>query len=155
MDLKQFEALGAFKDRSLVVRTITVTRNPKLPEDQWAEPEVPEYAEEETSDTFDVFVKRRSSADSIELSRVDSRLLVHYEVFRCIVDEKGEQVFPTIDHVLAMEEWLLLPLFNAVAGVNRTGPKHLPPRTKLGASSPSVSGGGRSRSGKKRSRMKN
>lgn len=154
MDLKQLEAMGAFKDRSLVTRTITVRRFPILPEGEWDEPGIPKFAQEEVEDTFDIFIKKRSSADSIELSRADPRLLCHYDVFRCVVDEKGEQIFPTIEHVLALEEWMLIPLFNKVFEVNPRGPKSSPPRTKPGASSRSGSGGVPSRNGRKLSRKK-
>lgn len=151
MDLQQLRALGAFKDLSIVKRSITVSHFPRLPESEWLDPETPAYAPEKVEHTFDVFVRKRSAADNIELARVDRRFLPQHDVFRCIVNEKGEQIFTDFDDALRLEEWMLLPLFKAVQEVNQTAPKPSPPRMKRGASSRSRSGGEASPNGSARS----
>lgn len=154
MDLKQLRAIGAFKDRTLVKRTVTVRHHPLLPPEQWEKPDQPLYGAEKVEHVFNVHVRKRSSADTIEIARADPRLVAHVMVLRCIVDDAGQQVFSTLDEVLLLEEWMFLPLANVANEVNEAGPKASPPTMKRGANSRSRSGAGASGSGKKRSARK-
>jgi len=154
MDLNQLRAIGAIKDRSLVKKTITCGHFPFLPEEDWANPNIPEYSTDKVEHTFDVFIRKRSSADSLEVFRTENRHQAHVFVMRCVLSEKGEQVFPTLEDVESLEEWLFLPLLTAVREVNQLNPKPSPPKTNSGANSRSASGGEASRNGRKRSRKK-
>lgn len=152
MDIKQLQALGAFKDRRIVPKTIKVKHKPLLPEDQWDEPGVPKYAAETVEDKIDCFIRKRSSADTIEVARAEDRHGPHLMVLRCVVDKEGAQLFPTLEMVVDLEEWFFMPLYNAVSEVNYLSPKPSPPRTSSGARSRSRSGAEALRSGKKHSR---
>lgn len=155
MDLQQLRLMGAIKDRSIVPRTITTMKHrPLLPESEWVESGVPQYAEEAIEDTIDCFIRKQSAADAIEIAGTERRLQPFVYVLRCVVDQNGAQVFPDLDTVIFLEEWILGPLFKAVKEVNHADPKPSPPRTNSGASSRSVSGGAPSPSGKKFSRRK-
>lgn len=154
MDLSALRAMGALKDRALVQRTVTVKHLPLLPESEWPDPAVPAYGSEEVGHSFDIYVRKLSSADSMEMSRIEPRLLGHYLVMRCVLNDRGEQVFPAIEDALALEEWMLFPLFDAASSVNPTGPKSSPPKTRPGVTSRSPSGGTRSGNGRKRSTRK-
>lgn len=154
MNLEQLRALGAFKDRSIVPRSVTLKHKPLLPESEWDDPNVPKYADEPFEDSIDCFIRKRSSADNLELARAEEHLVPHLTVLRGVVDKNGKPIFPDLDTVVGLEEWVLLPLFSAVAEVNTIGPKASPPKTSSGANSRSDSGAARSRSGRKWSRPK-
>lgn len=155
MDLNQLRALGAFKNREIVPRTVTMKHKPLLPETDWPDSGIPAYSEAVVENTVDTFIRTQTAADTIELSRCEERFLPALMVLRCVVNEKGEQVFPDLDTVLSLQEWVLVPLYMAVAEVNAFAPKRSPSRTSSGANSRSGSGAGPSRNGRKFSRQKN
>lgn len=154
MDLSQLRALGAFKDRSIVQRTVKFKHKPLLPEAEWDEPGVEKFAEKYVEASMEAFFRKASAADMIDIARADDHYRPVVMVFRCVVDEKGDQFFPDLDTVMTLEEWLLVPLYLLASEVNHAGPKRSPPKTSSGANSPSASGGARSRNGRKWSRPK-
>ena len=153
MDIKQLRALGAISSRVLVPKTIKFQYPVPLPEAEWADPDVPEYPEnpEWQEGTFDTFIRKRSASDFYEIVRAESRDQACIAIHRGVCEADARPVFESREQVDGLKDWLFLPLLAAVNEVNSSGPKRSTPRTKPGATSPSPSGGARSRSGRKRS----
>lgn len=157
MDLQQLQAMGAIATRALVPKTIMIQYPKPLPQEQWADPAVPEYADvpEMVDETLDVHIKKRSSMDAAEAMRAPERERVFILILRCVCKPDGSQVFDTLDQVVSLKEWIWIPLAAAITEVHKGGEaKNSQPRTSSGASSRSPSAGGRSRSGKRRSPRK-
>lgn len=141
MDLKQLQAMGAIEHRPLVPKKIPVKY--PVPNDPatWADPEVAEYPDtpEFKDGIFDTHIRKRSSADFIELTSAPNREKPFVAIFRCVCNPDGSQLFETMDQVLGLKEWLWIPLMTAVNEVNQFGPKNSRPRTNSGMNSPSSS----------------
>lgn len=142
MDLKQLQAMGGMEHRPLVAKNIVVKYPVPNDPSTWADPEVPEYAEkpEFLEQTIDAHIRKRSSADFIELTSAPNREKPFVAIFRCVCNPDGTQLFETMDQVLGLKEWLWIPLMTAVNEVNQFGPKKSNPRTSSGMSSRSSSG---------------
>lgn len=156
MDLSSLKAMGAISSRSLVKKDVLVKYPVPLPQEQWTDPEVAEYPDEVKyqEDTIEIHVRKRSSADFIELTQAEDRLKPFVIIFRCACKPDGTQIFDTLDQVLSLKEWFWLPLMTVVNEVNEFGLKNSQPRTSSGAKSRSSSAAARSRNGKKRSLKK-
>lgn len=152
MDLKQLQAAGAFVPRTLFKREIPIKRPEMKPEGEWADPEVPEYTGELLDDTVTAFIRKRSSADFMEIRQAKNRDKWHLSVLLCVCHEDGTPVFDSLEQAEQLQEWLFVPLAAAVLEVNGEGAKNFQPRTNGGASSRSASAVGRLKSGKRRSR---
>lgn len=141
MDLSTLKAMGAVEHRPLVPKNIVVKY--PVPNDPatWADPEVPEYPEkpEFKESTIAAHIRKRSSADFIELTSAPNREKPFVAIFRCVCNPDGSQLFETMDQVLGLKEWLWIPLMTAVNEVNQFGPKNSRPRTNSGMNSPSSS----------------
>lgn len=152
MDLKSLKAMGALTSRSLVKKDVAVRYPVPLPQDQWANPEVAEYPDpmvyEET--TIETHIQKKSSADFIEMMQARDSEKGFIAVFRCVRQADGSQVFDTFEQVMALNEWLWIPLMRAVYEVNEFSPKNSRPRTSSGAKSRLPSAAAPSRNGKKR-----
>lgn len=155
MDLKQLQALGAFVPRTLFKREIEVNRPLLKPESEWANPEVHEFSGEHVRETMTTFIRKRASADFMELLATEDRAKASVAILRCVCNEDGKEVFESVDQVNQLEDWLFMPLMLAVGEVNKFGPKRLPPKTSSGAKSRSASAVAASRNGKRRSAKKN
>ncbi len=141
MDLSTLKAMGAVEHRPLVPKNIVVKY--PVPNDpaSWVDPEVPEYPEkpEFKESTIAAHIRKRSSADFIELTSAPNREKPFVAIFRCVCNPDGSQMFETLDQVLGLKEWLWIPLMTAVNEVNQFGPKNSRPRTNSGMNSPSSS----------------
>ncbi len=158
MDLKELQSFGAVAPpRTLVAKTIDINYPVPLPQSQWADPAVAEYPDnpETAKRTLKTHIRKRSSADFIEMVQADKHMQPFVAILRCVCNADGTQVFADIDQVVSLAEWLILPLALAVSEVNDFGPKSSPPRTNSGAKSRSPSAVGRSKSGKNQSATKN
>lgn len=151
MDIKQLQSLGAISSRNIIKKQITFRYPEPLPADQWADPKAPEYPDnpEIVDGKAEVFVRKRSAADFMELVSSPDREKGCYSILRCVCNEDGSPLFESYEQVDNLADWMFVPLLLAVNEVNKITPKHLPPRTNSGSTSPSRSGAGRSRSGKK------
>lgn len=155
MDLKQLQAIGAIVPRTLFKRSIEFQYPELRPAEQWADAEVPERTGKLLDGQMDVFIRRGSSADAIEISAASDRERPFVAIFRSVCDEKGNQVFPSLEDAMQLATWIAIPLFSAIMAVSGDSPKTSPPRTNSGASSRSASAVGRSRNGKRRSASAN
>lgn len=136
MNLKELQALGAFVPRALTMRTLAVKR-PVLEPD--SDPLEPVLTGEFVDDTLDVWIRKRTSADFLEMVRAPDRDKAHVAILRCVCNEDGTEVFPSLEACKQIREWLFGPLMVAVNEVNDFGLKNSKPRTSSGASSPSSS----------------
>ncbi|UHQ21885.1 phage tail assembly chaperone family protein, TAC [Lysobacter sp. 5GHs7-4] len=150
MDLKQLQAMGAFVPRTLFKCDIAVRYRPLKPTEEWADPGEPERQEEIVEETITTWVRKKSSADSIEIFQADERERPLVAVYRCICNADGSPLFESLDQVHQLEDWLILPLIIEVNKVNHFAAKKSVPKTSSGVSSRSPSAAGRLRNGKKR-----
>lgn len=155
MDLKQLQAVGAFVSTKLFKRVVPIKRPEAKPQNEWADPEVPEFTGKVIDDTVTVWIRKRSSADFMEIRQAPNRDKFHLSVQVCCFHEDGTPVFETLEQAKKLQEWLFVPLAAEVHELHGEGPKNSQPRTSGGANSPSASAGARSRNGKKRSLKKN
>lgn len=93
MDLKQLQALGAFVPTKPIKRTITVQIPRKTDESTWADPEIPEYGEETDERSIDVYIRKGSSADAIEMANAVARSQPFVAIYRGVCHEDGSPVF--------------------------------------------------------------
>lgn len=143
--------MGAFVPTKLIKKTIEFEKPILSPEDEWADPEVPEFTGETESLTGDIFIRRMNSADEIAMARGttgadDDALYVC--VYRVVVNEDGSQFFESVDQVKSLAGWFLTPLVNAIEDLQ---PKKSNSRraTSSGSNSRSRSAVGRRKSGRK------
>ena len=135
MDLKQLQAMGAFVPQKLHKREIEVTRPVPLPAAEWADPDIPEYSGESVKEKMTTYIRMGSSADDIEMSRATEREQPFVAVYRFICDEKGTQVFESVEQAMTLQTWLVIPLFNAIAEVRGGRPKASRRKTSSGSKS--------------------
>lgn len=154
MQLNQLLQLGGVVPSTLFVRELPVTYRPLKPTGEWSDPDVPERESEAITQTVTVHVRKRSSADFLEMVNAPEADKPFIALLRCLVTPEGAPVFSDLDHAKRIEEWLLVPLLTTVNEVNGTDAKKYLPRTSSGAVSPSPSADGASRSGSKRYRNK-
>jgi hypothetical protein len=150
MDLKQLQAIGAIVPRTLFKRKIEFQYPELKPEAEWVEPGIPEPTGETLSGSMEVFIRRGSSADAIEIANASDRERPFVAIFRSVCTEDGAPVFPTIEDAMQLATWIVVPLFNAINSVSGGGAKNSQPRTSSGTNSPSSSGA-RSKKFKRRS----
>lgn len=122
MDFKKLVELGTVST-TLHKREVAFTRPVTAPKEQWADPEVPEYTGESEDLSTTVYIKPLNSADEMEIARADEYTRNHVAVFRSVRNPDGSQVFESLDQVLAIESWLLLPIFKAIMEVRPKAPK--------------------------------
>lgn len=139
MDFKKLQAMGAFVPQTLTKITIPLRAPVLKPESEWDDPGEPVLTGEFTDTTMEVWIRKRSSADFLEMVNAPDREKAHIAVLRCVCNEDGTEVFPDLEACKQMREWLFIPLFHAVNKVNEFGIKNSKPRTSSGASSRSFS----------------
>lgn len=155
MDLKQLQAMGAIVSKSLTKREVPIKRPELRPVEEWADPSAPEETGNWLDDSITVHVRKRSSADFLEMLTATDRDKPAVAILRCVCDEDGSEVFESLEQVQDLKEWLYVPLMMVVNEVNQFGPKNSQPRTSSGAKSRSASADDLSRNGKKRSAKRN
>lgn len=154
MDLKHLQSIGAFAPKTIFKRDITITFHRPTPAESWESPDVPEYEDALTTEPLTTFIRKRNSQDFMDVMGADKRDRLFVNVLRCVCHEDGTPVFATLDEVIALQDWLFVPLLNAVNEVNDFAAKKSKPRTSSGAPSRSPSAAGASRSGRSQSRKK-
>ena len=152
MDLQQLQAMGAFVSNRPVKRVVHFNRPIPVPENDWSDPDVPEFTGEFEAVTMDVFIKRTSSADQIAIARAEADDRTHATIQRLIVNEAGAPIFESVEQVKLLAGWMFLPLVNAVQEVTPAAPKARTsiPTTPSGSRSRSRSAVAAQKSGKKR-----
>lgn len=154
MDIAQLQKIGAIIPRTLHKREVEFTRPALKPESEWQDAAVPEESEGTVNESVTVWIRKRSSADFLDIVGAEGADRTLLAVQRCVCDESGGLVFSDVSQVRQLAPWLLIPLLNAVNEVNAFGEKKSKPRTNSGSISPSPSAGAVSRSGRKRSARK-
>lgn len=139
MELKQLHAMGAFVPRTFYEKTIPIRRPVLKPEEEWADPAVPEKTGEYVDDTLTVHIRKRSSADFLEMIAAPDRDKSHIALLRCACKPDGTEVFDSLEQAKQLDDWLFIPLMVAVNEVNKFGLKNYQPRTSSGTNSPSSS----------------
>jgi hypothetical protein len=140
MDLKQLQAMGALVPRTLFKKEIPFRRPVLKPTEEWSNAGEPEESGEFVDDTVTAWIRKRSSADFLEMIQAPDRDKAHIAVLRCVCLEDGAEVFESLAQAKQLKEWLFLPLMMAVNQVNEFGLKNSHPRTSSGTSSRSSSG---------------
>lgn len=150
MDLQQLHTMGAFVSQRPIKRTFEANRPLTKDAAEWTDPEVPEFTGETERVSFDVFIKRLSSADEIAIAQAapDERTFVM--IHRLTYNEYGERLFESVEQVQTLSTWLLVPLIDAIEGVASRAPKKLSTSAiPSGSKSRSRSVGAHRKSGKK------
>ena len=134
MDISQLQAIGGLSPRSLQKRTVEFTYPKPTPSSDWEDPTVPEYPElpEMVKGSLDVWVRKQSSADYIEMVGAQRNERSDLLLIRCVCHEDGRAVF-TAEQVTQLKEWIYIPLLLAVNEVNNAAAKKARPRTSGGA----------------------
>jgi len=150
MSISDLQALGAFVPVKPIKRTIECDKPILAPQDEWADPEVPEVTGDTERVTVDVYFKRLSSADEIAIAQAhpDDRPFVM--VFRLVRNEDGSPLFESAEQAASMASWVLIPIVHEIermAGVRPKNPS--PPKTRSGSKSRSPSGDEARKSGRK------
>lgn len=140
MDLKQLQAMGALVTRSLFKKEVPVRRPVLKPAEEWADPNEPELTDEFVDDSVTVWIRKRSSADFLEMVQAADRDKAHVAILRCVCNPDGSEVFESLAQAKQLREWLFIPLMVAVNEVNGYGLKNSPPKTSSGTNSRSSSG---------------
>lgn len=151
MDLIKLQTMGALVPLTIFKREIEVTYRPFKSKDQWDSEDTPEYEAEAVTEKMTVHVRKRTSADMLDVGSAEGADRALLTILRCVCQSDGKPVFEDIEQVRRLEPWLSIPLMNVVAEVNRYDAKKSQPRTSSGALSLSPSAAGASRSGKTRS----
>lgn len=154
MDYQELKALGGIVSQALVKKEIQFRYHAPLPEDQWADPAMPEFADEATDATATIYIRKRTSRDFLDVVRAPESQQAFINLFRCVCNEDGTPLFPSVEDAGHLAEWLLVPMLTAVNEVNSFLPKRFPPKTSSGANSLSPSAAGASGNGRKRSTRK-
>lgn len=153
MDLKQLQAMGAIVPRTLFKKDIPV-RHPVLkPREEW-EGDEPEPTGAFAESVLTTFIRKRSSADFLEMIQAPNLDKPAIAILRCVLQEDGREVFESVEQVKQLQEWMFIPLMLAVNEVNEFGLKNSRPRTSYGMNSPSSSAA-RSPKRKRASQKKN
>lgn len=139
MDLSKLQGLGAFVPQALFKRDVPISYYPLKPAKTWADPDVPEHEAERAVDSVTTYIRKRTSAQFLELCSANDADKPFLTVLQCIVQADGRPVFEDIDQVKRLAEWMLIPLVRAVSEVNTFAAKKSQPRTSSGAASPSPS----------------
>lgn len=139
MDFAKLQAMGAIVPKTLFKRDIKVTFKPQKPEEEWTEPHNPEFADEEVTQTWQVFIRLPSAADAIEIATASDRDRPFVGIYRCWVNEDGTEFLPSLEMATSIRPWLALPLWDAINSLSPTRAKKSKPSRKGGASSPSSS----------------
>lgn len=155
MDLQKLQALGGFVPATIFKRDIPITYRPLTPAESWADPDVPEHEQAPVTDMLTTYIRKRSSADFMEIVNATDADKAFLALLRCVVHPCGTPVFADLAQTKQLAEWLLIPLLTAVNEVNTFDAKKSQPRTSSGAASRSPSAAEASRSGKRLSRKKN
>jgi hypothetical protein len=154
MDLKQLQVLGAIVPRTTFKKEIPVKRPELKPKEEWADPNDPEETGNIIDDSLTTWIRKRSSADFLEMIQAKDQNKAHIAVLRCVCHEDGSEVFESLEQCKQLKEWLFIPLMVAVNEVNQFGLKNSLPKTSSGMSLPSSSAA-RSRKLKRVSQKRN
>lgn len=154
MDIQQLQALGALVPAHLFKREIPITYRPLTPADTWADPDVTEHEAEPVTQTITAHIRKRSSADFLEMVNAPDGDKPFVGLLRCVVHPDGSPVFADLAQAKQLAEWMLIPLLTAVNEVNTFAAKKSQPRMSSGAGSPSPSAAGALPSGRRQSRSK-
>lgn len=148
--------MGAIVPRTLFKRDVAVSRPALKPAAEWEDSAIPEQIEgaDRIADTVTTWIRKRSSADFLEMIQAPNRDKAHIAILRCVCHEDGQEVFESLEQAKQLEEWLFVPLMLAVNELNGFGLKNSVPRTNSGSSLPSSSAV-RSRKLKRVSQRKN
>ena len=139
MNYQQLQAMGAIVPRTLFKREVPIKYRPLKPESEWAEPGNPELQEEEVEDTVTVFIRKASAADVIEILNANPRDMPFVGIHRCVCNEDGTELFPSLETTSSLAVWMATALFDAVKSVNPDTAKKSKARMSSGANSPSPS----------------
>lgn len=150
MDLLQLQSMGAFVPNQPIKRTFEANRPITSPQEEWADPDVPEFTGETERVSIDVYIKRLSSADEVAIATADPEDQTFVLVHRLSRNKDGSPLFESLEQTKTLATWLLAPLVQAIEGVASRAPKkHSARRTLSGSKSRSRSAGARRKSGKK------
>lgn len=152
MQLKpqQVQSWGAFMPSQIKRKTITIRRPVAKPEAEWADPDTPEFTDDRVEEQWDIFVRRGTSADGLEIMRAGDREQPFLAVFRCVCNEDGSPFFESLEQAEQAALWLILPMFDACVEEVIPQKKSQARGNSGGATSRSRSAAKRSKSSKRR-----
>lgn len=148
MNILQLHEMGAFVPTKLVKKSVVVDVPVQSDPETWADPDVPEFTGETEASTIDLTIRRMSSADEIALANAPRDEQAFVMIHRMIRDEAGAPLFESVEQVMQLSSWMLVPILGALEGVAHTDPKKTSrARTSSGSKSRSRSVAGRPKSG--------
>lgn len=139
MELKDLQGPGAYVSRKLIKKEVPLRRPLLKPAKEWGDPEIAEFTGEIVDDSMTVHIRKRDSADLMEMVGSDDREKASIAILRCVCKPGGGQVFESLEQVNQLADWLFLPLMMVVGEVNNFAPKNSQPMTSSGAKSRSPS----------------
>jgi len=150
MDLQNLQALGALVPNQPIKRTFEAVRPVTSPKEEWADPDVPEFTGDTEKVSFDVYIKRLSSADEVAIATSAPEDQTFVLVYRLARNKDGSPLFESVEQAKTLATWLLAPLVKVIDEVASRAPKKPSARrTPSGSKSRSRSAGDRRKSGKK------
>lgn len=166
MELSQLQSIGAFVPKTLFRKEVEFSQPVLKPEAEWVDAGVPEFTGELVDSNMTIWVRKRNSADFMQLRLAPDVDKWHLALVLSVchedgrpafvdkLDEKGRLEISALDRAKQLRDWLFVPMMTAVNEVNGEGAKNSQPRTNGGASSRSASAGEQSRNGRRLSRKK-
>lgn len=130
---EQFKAIGAFVSSTLIERTVKFKRPVQRPQEEWEHQEIPEYTGDVVDESVQVWIRRGSAADALEMMQAENRERPFVAIFRAICNKDGSPVFDSLEKAESLQLWLALPLFEAITEVAGKGPKASRRRTNGGS----------------------
>jgi hypothetical protein len=125
MNLSQLQQLGAFVSTKPIKRTIEVNRPILKPQEEWSDPEAPEFTGETELATIDFFLKRPSSADEIAIGQAPQSEQMFVSVCRLVRNEDGTPLFESVDQAAQLASWVLIPIIGELERFIGNRPKKI------------------------------
>lgn len=133
MQINDLKAIGAFVPSKLIERTVKFQRPIQKPESEWEHPDIPELSGEVADESMQVWIRRGTAADAIELMQAERREQPFVAIFRSVCHKDGTPVFESVEQAESLQLWLAMPLFEAITEVAGKSPKASRRRTSSGS----------------------
>jgi len=133
MELNDLKAIGAFVPSKLIERTVKFQRPIQKPAAEWEHPDIPEFTGDVADESMQVWIRRGSAADAIEMMQAQRREQPFVAIFRSVCNKDGTLVFESVEQAESLQLWLAMPLFEAITEVAGNGPKPSRRRTSSGS----------------------
>lgn len=147
MNINDLKAMGAFVSTKPIKRVIDVEIPVPVDQSEWADPDIPEFTDEVTKETIDVYFKPVNSSDQIAIAKAVQDDQLFTMVYRLVTKPDGSPLFDSLEQTKTLSDWLAFPLMQAIEDL---APKksNATQRTSSGSNSASLSEGEAPKNGK-------